>query len=91
MRPPAGPSGEPFDSHACTAGHYDVPFDARVRERNLNTGRDVDLRINDRVPLDTLNTGRILDVSYAAARQLELVEDGVVPIEITVVVWEPSR
>ena len=35
--------------------------------------------------------GCILDVSYAAARQLELVEDGVVPIEITVVVWEPSR
>ena len=30
-------------------------------------------------------------MSYAAARQLELVEDGVVPIEITVVVWEPSR
>ena len=50
VRPPAGPSGEPFDSHACLAGHYDLPFDARVRVRNLNTGRDVELRINDRVP-----------------------------------------
>ena len=37
----------------------------------------------DRVPLETLNNGRILDVSYAAARQLEMVEDGVVPIEIS--------
>ena len=50
VRPPAGPSGEPFDSHACPADHYDVPFDSRVRVRNLNNGRDVELRINDRVP-----------------------------------------
>ena len=63
-------SGEPFDSSQFTTAHYDLPFDSRVRVRNLN---------NDLVPLEALNNGRILDVSYAAARQLEMVEDGVVP------------
>ena len=74
-------SGEPFDSNQFTTAHYDLPFDSRVRVRNLNNDREVELRVNDRVPLEALNNGRILDVSYAAARQLEMVEDGVVPIE----------
>ncbi len=69
----------------------DLPFDSRARVRNLNNDREVELRVNDRVPLEALNNGRILDVSYAAARQLEMVEDGVVPIEITVLAWGPSR
>ena len=76
-------SGEPFDSNQFTTAHYDLPFDSRVRVRNLNNDREVELRVNDRVPLEALNNGRILDVSYAAARQLEMVEDGVVPIEIS--------
>ena len=84
-------SGEPFDSNQFTTAHYDLPFDSRVRVRNLNNDREVELRVNDRVPLEALNNGRILDVSYAAARQLEMVEDGVVPIEITVLAWGPSR
>ncbi len=84
-------SGEPFDSNRFTTAHYDLPFDSRVRVRNLNNDREVELRVNDRVPLEALNNGRILDVSYAAARQLEMVEDGVVPIEITVLAWGPSR
>ena len=84
-------SGEPFDSNQFTTSHYDLPFDSRVRVRNLNNDREVELRVNDRVPLEALNNGRILDVSYAAARQLEMVEDGVVPIEITVLAWGPSR
>ena len=52
--------------------------------RNLNNDRAVELRVTDRVPLEALNNGRLLDVSDAAARPLEMVEDGVVPIEITV-------
>ena len=84
-------SGEPFDSTQFTTAHYDLPFDSRVRVRNLNNDREVALRVNDRVPLEARNNGRILDVSYAAERQLEMVEDGVVPIEITVLAWGPSR
>jgi len=77
-------SGERFDKNKLTAAHYDLPFGTRVRVRNLKNGRRVDLRINDRFPVQTLNKGRILDVSYAAAKRLRMVEDGVVPVEITV-------
>ena len=59
------PHGEPFDSNQFTTAHYDLPFDSRVRVRNLNNDREVELRVNDRVPLEALNNGRILDVSYA--------------------------
>ena len=83
--------GEPFDSNQVTTAHYDLPFDSRVRVGNLNNDREVELRVNDRVPLEARNNGRLLDVSDAAARQLEMVEDGVVPIEITVLAWGPSR
>ena len=67
-------SGEPFDSTQFTTAHYDLPFDSRVRVRNLNNDREVELRVNDRVPLEALNNGRLLDVSAAAARPLEMVE-----------------
>ena len=84
-------SGEPFDSTQFTTAHYSLPFDSRVRVRNLNNDREVELRVTDRVPLEALNNGRLLDVSDAAARQLEMVEDGVVPIEITVLAWGLNR
>ena len=83
-------SGEPFDSTQVTTAHYDLPFDSRVRVHNLNNDREVELRVTDRVPLEALNNGRLLDVSYAAARQLEMVEDGVVPIEVTVFVLDST-
>ena len=44
-------SGEPFDSTQFTTAHYDLPFDSRVRVRNLNNDREVELRVNDRVPV----------------------------------------
>ena len=47
-------SGEPFDSNQFTTAHYDLPFDSRVRVRNLNNDRGVELRVNDRVPLEAL-------------------------------------
>ena len=51
-------SGEPFDSNQFTPAHYDLPFDSRVRGRNLNNDREVELRVNDRVPLEALKKGR---------------------------------
>ncbi len=82
-------SGERFDKNRLTAAHYDLPFGTRVRVRNSMNNRQVDLRINDRIPVETVNKGRILDVSYAAAKRLRMVGDGVVPVEITVRAWPP--
>lgn len=77
-------SGERFDKNSLTAAHYDLPFGTRIRVRNLRNGRRVNLTITDRFPIETLKKGRILDVSYGAAKKLRMVEEGVVPIELTV-------
>lgn len=83
-------SGERFARDQLTAAHYNLPFDTQVRVRNLANGREVDLRINDRIPRETLDRGRILDVSYGGAQRLRMVDVGVVPVEITVRSWGPT-
>ncbi len=77
-------SGQRFDKNGLTAAHFDLPFGTRIHVRNLRNDRRVDLTITDRFPAERLKTGRILDVSYAAARKLGMVEEGVIPVELTV-------
>jgi rare lipoprotein A len=77
-------SGERFDMNKLTAAHVDLPFGTRIRVRNLRNDRRVDLIINDRFPREALEKGRVLDVSYGAAKRLDMVEDGVVPVEFTI-------
>lgn len=74
-------SGEPFDMNALTAAHRSLPFGTRLRVVNLENDRAVEVRINDRGPGIA---GRVLDLSYAAARALGAVGDGVIPVRMTV-------
>ncbi len=60
-------SGEPYDMNAMTAAHPSLPFGTKVRVTNLENGRGVVLRINDRGPFAK---GRIIDVSRHAAEHL---------------------
>jgi rare lipoprotein A len=76
-------SGKRFDKDGLTAAHFDLPFGTRIRVRNLKNDRHVDLTVTDRFPSETLHKGRILDVSYGAAKKLRMIEDGVVPVELT--------
>jgi rare lipoprotein A len=73
-------SGERFDMNGLTAAHRTLPLGTQVRVRNLENGRSVVVRINDRGPYVK---GRAIDLSYAAARELRMVEDGEAPVEIT--------
>ena len=75
-------SGEPFDQHALTAAHPTLPFGTLVRVTNRANGRSVDVRINDR---GGHGRGRIIDVSFGAAKRLDMVRAGVVPCEIVIV------
>jgi len=75
-------TGEIFDMYALTAAHPSLPLGTRVRVTNLKNGRSVDVRVNDRGPIAP---GRSIDLSYAAARQLGAVSDGVVPVRIRVI------
>ena len=67
-------SGEPFDMYDLTAAHATLPLGTFVRVTNLNNGRTVIVRVNDRGPFVK---GRIIDVSYNAARILDFLKDGV--------------
>jgi peptidoglycan lytic transglycosylase len=75
-------SGEPYDMHRLTAAHRTLPLGTIVRVTNAVNGRHVVIRINDRGPYVN---GRILDVSYAAAKQLGMWRDGISAIQLEVV------
>src|SRR5215813_8102774 len=75
-------SGEIFDSYnAMTAAHKTLPFDTVVRVHNLNNGEEVDVRINDRGPFVK---GRVIDLSLAAAKEIDLVRAGIAPVKLEV-------
>jgi rare lipoprotein A len=74
-------SGERFDMHALTAAHRTLPLGTRVLVTNVANGRAVEVRINDRGPAVA---ERIIDLSYAAARALGAVGDGVFRVRIAV-------
>jgi rare lipoprotein A len=74
-------SGERFNSNHLTAAHRTLPFGSIVRVTNLQNGRTVDVRINDRGPF---TKGRIIDLSKAAAREIGLIERGIGTVELRV-------
>ncbi len=81
-------SGERFDRWSMTAAHRSLPMNSIVRVTNEQNGRSVTVRINDRGPY---GKGRIIDVSEAAARKLDMVEAGVVPVRVEVVSIPPKK
>lgn len=72
-------SGERFNQNALTAAHRTLPFGPRVKVTNLDSGRSVVVRINDRGPF---GRGRIIDVSKAAAEQLNMLRSGTAPVRL---------
>jgi rare lipoprotein A len=74
-------SGEPYDMYAMTAAHKTLPIPAYVRVTNLENGRSVVVRVNDRGPF----VGeRIIDLSYTAASKLDMLRAGTARVEIRV-------
>lgn len=67
-------SGERFDMHTLTAAHKTLPFGTLVRVRSLVTGKEIEVRVNDRGPY---TPGRVIDLSRAAAEALDLLTLGV--------------
>lgn len=74
-------SGEIYDMNQLTAAHPSLSMGTRLLVTNLKNGRSVNVRVNDRGP--TVHS-RILDLSYAAAKELGAVGDGVIPVRIRV-------
>lgn len=86
-------SGERFNPTKLTAAHKKLPMHSVVRVVNLRNGKSVTVRINDRGPYIR---GRIIDLSKAAAVQIDMIKAGVVPVRVEVlkkieVMTQPNR
>src|SRR3954454_16111441 len=75
-------SGERYDMNDKTAAHPSLPFGTRVGVRNTRTGREVMVRVNDRGPF---SKSRIIDLSYAAAKEIGVVGPGTASVALYLV------
>ncbi|AHE98955.1 septal ring lytic transglycosylase RlpA family protein [Thioalkalivibrio paradoxus] len=75
-------SGERFDQREFSAAHRTLPFGTTVRVTRKDTGQSIVVRINDRGPF---RNGRIIDLSREAARELGMLERGLVRVRIEVI------
>jgi rare lipoprotein A len=81
-------NGETYDMHKKTAAHKTLPFGTHVKVTNLSNQRHTVVRINDRGPFVK---GRVIDLSYAAAKEIDLVVAGVVDVKVVALGKEAGR
>lgn len=74
-------SGEVFNPENFTAAHHSLPFGTQVRVTNLDNGRSVVVRVNDRLG----HGGRVIDLSTAAARSIGLINAGLATVRLDVI------
>jgi rare lipoprotein A len=72
-------TGEQYDMYGMTAAHKTLPLPANVRVTNLQNGRSVVVRVNDRGPFVG---NRIIDLSYTAASRLDMLRNGTAMVEV---------
>ena len=75
-------NGETYDMYEMTAAHQTLPFNTRVRVTNIENGKTIVVRINDRGPF---KDERIIDLSLAAAKSLELIGSGTARVRLEVI------
>ena len=75
-------NGEVYDMEKFTAAHRTFAFDTWVRVRNLDNGKEIDVRITDRGPFVR---GRIIDLSKAAARNIDMIGPGIAKVRLKVI------
>lgn len=75
-------NGEVYNMHAMTAAHKTLPLGCKVQVTNLNNGRKIIVRINDRGPF---HGGRIIDLSKAAAKKLDILKSGYAKVHVKII------
>jgi rare lipoprotein A len=83
-------SGEPYDMYALTAAHRTLPIPCYLRVTNLQNGRTIIVRVNDRGPF---HSDRLIDLSYGAAVKLGIFPKGTAPVEIEAInpAWRSQK
>jgi rare lipoprotein A len=77
-------NGEIYNMYKLTAAHPTYPFNTIVRVTNLSNNKNVEVRINDRMPNFK---GRIIDLSLAAAKEIDMISAGVQEVRVEVLKW----
>jgi rare lipoprotein A len=80
-------SGVVYDMYAMTAAHKTLPLPSLARVTNVANGRSVVVTVNDRGPFAK---GRVIDLSYAAARELDIIQSGTAEVDVEVVAAAPA-
>ncbi|MBI5464241.1 MAG: septal ring lytic transglycosylase RlpA family protein [Ignavibacteriales bacterium] len=81
-------NGETFDMHALTAAHRNFPFGTKVRVTNLDNNKSIIVRVNDRGPFVE---GRLMDLSLAAAKEIDLIRLGTTKARLEVLEWGDGK
>jgi len=81
-------NGEIYNMYDMTAAHKTLPIPTFIHVKNLDNGKEVVVRINDRGPF---SKGRILDLSYAAAETLDMINSGTAQVKLTVLSQTTNR
>ena len=81
-------NGERYDMYGLTAAHKTLPLNTVARVTNLENGKSLILRINDRGPYIK---GRMLDCSYGAAKKLDFVQQGKTKVQLDVIEWGDGK
>ncbi|OBT12888.1 hypothetical protein A9264_15795 [Vibrio sp. UCD-FRSSP16_10] len=80
-------NGETYDMYSMSAAHKNLPIPSYVKVKNLDNGKTAIVRVNDRGPF---HEGRIIDLSYAAATKLGVIQTGVANVEIEFISTKPN-
>ncbi|MEH8139733.1 septal ring lytic transglycosylase RlpA family protein [Aeromonas veronii] len=81
-------NGDVLDSKLFSAAHRNLPIPSYVRVTNLDNGQETIVRVNDRGPF---NSPRLIDLSYAAAKQLEMVDSGEARVRLELISDTPDQ
>ncbi len=81
-------NGETYDMNGLTAAHRSLPFGTKVRVTNLDNGKQVVVRINDRGPFQL---SRIIDLSLGAAKELDMIAKGTAKVKLEVIEWGDNQ
>jgi len=81
-------SGEIFNMHGLSASHKTYPIGTMVRVTNKKNGKSVVLKVNDRMPI---RNKRLIDISYGAAKELDMIKSGIAKVKIEVLEWGKEK
>jgi len=82
-------NGELFNMHALTAAHPSIALNSLVEVTNLDNGKKIVVRVNDRLP--PIHDGRVIDLSVAAFKRLAPLETGLINVELRVVEYGNNK